>query len=150
VPPVTAERSPPASRITGADELAGNNQHHIVLPQRRRADDFRSAIQQPLRRGFRSGLAQVVGLRLAASFGHRLGKVGEQHGEPEPESDLQFKHDAGYAGNWLDDSAYELNRGQHAADFDDEHHRVFHHRARTQLDDRIQDGAFDDAPVPDR
>src|SRR5208283_3586025 len=46
VPPVTALRSPPLSRITGAD------------------------------------FAQVVRLCLAAPLGHRLGEVGEQHGEP--------------------------------------------------------------------
>ena len=33
-------------------------------------------------------LAQRVGLRLAAALGHRLGEVGEQHGEPEPDGDL--------------------------------------------------------------
>ena len=34
-------------------------------------------------------LAQRVGLRLAASLGHRLGEVREQHREPEPEDDLE-------------------------------------------------------------
>ena len=32
---------------------------------------------------------QGVGLRLAAALGDGLGEVGEQHGEPEPERDLQ-------------------------------------------------------------
>ena len=34
--------------------------------------------------GVGAGLAQRGGLRLAAPFGHRLGEVGEQHGEPQP------------------------------------------------------------------
>ena len=34
-------------------------------------------------------LAQRVGLRLAAAFGHRLGEVREQHREPQPERDRE-------------------------------------------------------------
>ncbi len=34
--------------------------------------------------GLRAGPAQGVGLGLAPPFGHRLGEVGEQHGEPQP------------------------------------------------------------------
>ena len=33
---------------------------------------------------FRAHLAQRVGVRLAAAFGHRFRKVGEQAGEPQP------------------------------------------------------------------
>ena len=36
-----------------------------------------------------AGLAQAVGLRLAAAFGHGFGEVGEQHGEPEPDGELR-------------------------------------------------------------
>ena len=45
----------------------------------------------PVGDGLGPRLAQRVGLRLAAAFGHRLGEVGEQHGEPEPERDLQLE-----------------------------------------------------------
>ncbi len=34
-------------------------------------------------------LAQRVRLRLAAPFRHRFGEVGEQHGEPQPDDDLE-------------------------------------------------------------
>ena len=44
--------------------------------------------------GIGFGFAQRVGLSLAARFGHGFGKVGEEHGEPEPESDLELKADA--------------------------------------------------------
>ena len=37
--------------------------------------------------GVGPGLAQRGGLRLAAALGHRLGEVGEQHGEPEERGD---------------------------------------------------------------
>ena len=41
--------------------------------------------------GLRLGAAapQRVGLRLAAAFGDGFGEVGEEHGEPEPEDDLE-------------------------------------------------------------
>ena len=45
--------------------------------------------------GLAFGLAQRVGLGLAAALGHGLGKVGEQHREPEPERDLQVEAEAG-------------------------------------------------------
>ena len=35
------------------------------------------------------GLAQLVGLGLAPALGHGLGEIGEEHGEPEPEGDLE-------------------------------------------------------------
>ena len=38
--------------------------------------------------------AQRVGLRLAARLGHGLGEVGEEHGEPQPERDLDAEADA--------------------------------------------------------
>ena len=41
--------------------------------------------------GFRTGLAQRVGLRLAAALGHGLGEIGEKHREPQPERDLKLK-----------------------------------------------------------
>jgi hypothetical protein len=37
----------------------------------------------------RSRSAQGRGLRLAAAFGDRFGEIGEQHGEPQPEIDLE-------------------------------------------------------------
>ena len=117
VPPVTAERSPPDSRMTGADSpviaaslteatpsmispspgmsLAGLDQHDVA--------DFadraprRVSITARRRLGIESAAwrcvsvrvrAQAVGLRLAAAFGDGLGEVGEQHREPEPGGDL--------------------------------------------------------------
>ena len=37
--------------------------------------------------GLRAHLAQRVGLRLAPSFGHGLGEVGEDHGQEQPDGD---------------------------------------------------------------
>ena len=58
-------------------------------------DDFSTIVPSAVRHaGDRvgSGLAQRRGLRLAAPFGHRLGEVGEQHGEPQPQRDQTGEH----------------------------------------------------------
>ncbi len=118
VPPVTAERSPPDSRMTGADSpvmavsstdatpsmispSAGMtspavDEHDVALAERRRRHDLVGAVRA-LAVGDRLGLrlAQRVGLRLAAPLGHRLGEVGEEHGQPEPERDLQLEAEPG-------------------------------------------------------
>ena len=118
VPPVTAERSPPASRMTGADspviadslteatpsmispspgiDVAGLDEHDVADPQIERDDALDDVLQpalavgidQPLGVRVAARLAQRVGLRLAASFRHRFGEIGEQHGEPQPDGDL--------------------------------------------------------------
>ncbi len=128
VPPVTALRSPPLSRITGAlspvmalssteatpsitspsagNDVAGLDQHEVALAQRggRRprstADALVARLAQLLgRRRPARALRSAVGLRLAAPFGHRLGEVGEQHREPEPERRLARMNPAG-ASPW--------------------------------------------------
>ena len=40
-------------------------------------------------------LRSDVGLRLAAAFGDGFGEIGEQHGEPEPEDDLEGEAEIG-------------------------------------------------------
>ena len=114
VPPVTAERSPPDSRMTGADSPVmadsstdatpsmispspGMNSpafdhDEVAFAQARSRTRSRSCRPaQTVRDGFRAGLAQRVGLRLAATFGHRFGEVGEDHREPQPERDLELE-----------------------------------------------------------
>ena len=115
VPPVTALRSPPLSRMTGAlspvialssteatpsttspspgMKSPASTRTTSPLRSARRGDRrSRFAIAARgsaslLRRDVLARLAQRVGLRLAAALGHRLGEVGEEHGEPEPERD---------------------------------------------------------------
>ena len=115
MPPVTAERSPPLSRMTGADspvmaaslteatpsitspsagiEVAGLDQHDVALPRARAPAPSRHVVAEaPASRLATVSvlrLAQGRGLGLAAAFGDRLGEVGEQHGEPEPQIDLE-------------------------------------------------------------
>ena len=117
MPPVTAERSPPDSRITGADSPViadsstdatpsttspspgmrspGVHDDEVARARARWPDtDSNVALVAPDRSSrlawvSRRDRAQRVGLRLAPAFGHRLGEIGEEHGEPEPERDLE-------------------------------------------------------------
>ena len=102
VPPVTALRSPPDSRMTGAlspvitdsstdatpsitspspgIDVAGLAEHDVAGAQREAGT---CSVVPPrstrLRQRVGLGLAQRVGLGLAARLRHRFGEVGEQH-----------------------------------------------------------------------
>ncbi len=111
VPPVTADRSPPDSRMTGADSpviadsstdatpstispSAGMNSPAFTMTTsflRRLAAGTCSswpAAGESVGDRFGSGLPQRLGLRLPAAFGHGLGEIREQDREPQPEGDL--------------------------------------------------------------
>ena len=120
VPPVTAERSPPVSRMTGADSPVMADSSTEAMPSitspspgitspASTSDDV-AGLQlvgagPPDSSGRRPSAMQLgaasrcaclrkrVGLRLAAPLGHGLGEVGEQHGEPQPEDDLELEAD---------------------------------------------------------
>ena len=124
VPPVTAERSPPDSRITGADSPVIAASLTEAMPSitspspgmtspasqttrspasRSSADDAlveRVIVRREDALGARlgAGLAQRVGLRLAAAFRDRLGEIGKQHREPQPDHDLELECDLVAAG----------------------------------------------------
>src|SRR6202035_4247316 len=79
--------------------------------------------------------AERVRLRLAPAFGYGLGEVGEQHGRPEPER------------NEADEQAWpvdELDRRDHRADLDHEHHGDADHHPGVELPDRRDGGAAQD------
>ncbi len=115
VPPVTADRSPPASRMTGADspviaefvdgghafhdvavarnDLAGLDEHDIAQAEIKRVHPFNEAVEVlgiDVAPGVRvaARAAQGVGLRLAPPFGDGFGEIRKQHREPEPGGDL--------------------------------------------------------------
>ena len=108
VPPVTAERSPPASRITGADSpvIADSSTEAmpsttvpspgITSPASTTTTSPRTssaADRVPPSRSARDGLgahrAQARRLRAAAALGERLGEVGEDDGQPQPDRDRE-------------------------------------------------------------
>src|SRR6267142_209405 len=97
--------------------------------------------------GFRARLAQGIGLGLAAPFGHGLGEIGEEHGEPEPDRDLKLECKCVRV---IQRVSHQLNGEQRRANFHDEHHWVFHERARIQLYKGIPYRAARDFSVPDR
>ena len=160
VPPVTAERSPPDSRITGADSPVIADSSTDAMPSTispspgmispgHDLDDVvdeefgstrpRSMAPSAVRRlatVSERALAQRVGLRLAAPFGHGLGEVGEQHGEPEPGGDETGEHVL--VGVAAGEVAEEQERREDAAELDDEHDRVARHRARVELAERVR------------
>ncbi len=126
VPPVTADRSPPDSRMTGADSpviadsstdatpstispSAGMNSPALTITRsflRRLGagnDLDPPARPESVRDRFGPRLAQRVGLRLAAAFRHRFGEVGEQHGEPQPERDLELEAEPRPAGDGIEE-----------------------------------------------
>ncbi len=116
VPPVTALRSPPLSRMTGADSpvMADSStvampsttspsaairspavaDEEVVDPQLAARDRSLAVVDQLAGDGLGAHLAQLVRVRLAAALGHRLGEVREEAREPEPEADLHVEADA--------------------------------------------------------
>src|SRR6202011_86919 len=85
---------------------------------------------KPYRRCLRLGASQRVGLRFAASLGHRLGEVCEQHREPEPQRDLQVEAQSTMMRQNIPE---QIDACNDTADLDHEHDWILHHRARTKL-----------------
>ena len=145
------------------DHLAGFHKHHITLAQI--LGLFRDpvvggqaglCIQRPchchaVRFGQLFGpgalleAPQRCGLCLAAALGQGLGKVGKQHGEPQPDGNRQDE-----PGRSLAQALQGLHAqqgGQNAADVDDKHHRVAPLYGRTQFAERSLDGRTDQGRV---
>src|SRR5467141_3103429 len=97
--------------------------------------------------GFCARLAQRIRLRLAAPFGHGFGKISKEDSEPKPDRDLKLE---GKRMRVVQGVSHQLNGEQRRANFHDEHHWVFHERARIQLYEGIPYRAARDFSVPDR
>ncbi len=131
------------------NDVAGLDQHHVTAFEFRRRDQLDAAAgSDQLGLGFGAGLAQVVGLRLAASLGHRLGEVGEQHREPQPERDLKLE--GGKRAASEEEIAEEDHGHGERGHFDHEHDRVAGLDPRVKLAQRINQRALDDLAVPQR
>ena len=173
VPPVTADRSPPNSRMTGADSPVIAASLTEAMPSitspsdgirspastRTTSSDLESgAGHEPvillvagpgdqLGLGLGALAAQRVRLRLAAALGDGFGEIGEQDGEPQPQDDLELEADVFAAG---DEIADQDHRGQRGDDLEHEHHRVLHQRARIELDEGGADRRHDDLRIEQR
>ena len=76
----------------GGNDIAGLDQHHLARPELagvRRRNQTGLLVDDQLGLGLVAGLAQACGLRLAAALGDGFGEIGEQHGEPQPDDDLE-------------------------------------------------------------
>ena len=134
----------------GGDQIAGLDQDHLSwrkLARWNRHGEPSLLIHDEL--GFRlfAGLAQRCRLRLAASLGHGLGEIGEQHREPQPENDLEGEAEMLAAVDPFTDKDDGGKRGDH---LDHEHHRVFHHDARIELGKGRADRRQDDLGIGER
>ena len=159
VPPVTAERSPPASRITGADSpvIADSSTEAIpsitvpspgiALPRL----DHDDVAADELGGGLLAAVAQLRGrlrphrpqarrLGAPASLRQRLGEVGEDDGQPEPDGDAEGEP-GGLVAAAERAAAEELDQpgdgGDEGADLDHEHDRVAHLDPRVELAHRL-------------
>ena len=172
VPPVTPERSPPASRMTGADSPVMADSSTEATPAtispspgmiwpastttrspfnegrgNRRFDQSAMfalegglgvvAVAQPKGGRFLPRLAQGVGLGLAARLGQRLGEVGEQHRQEQP--DVQSDQVASRSA-WLgqvEELGDRVEDRQDGADLDHEHHGVLPLDVGPEHDERL-------------
>ena len=158
VPPVTALRSPPLSRTTGADSPVIADSSTVAMPATTSPSAaIRSPAVQTMRSPILSSLlgtttsrssdqlaggrlgphpAQLVGVRLSPALGHRLGEVREEAGEPQPEADLQVE------AREVDE---QPDRRQDRAEPHDEHDEVLDLVARVQLREGADHGLADQA-----
>ena len=171
VPPVTADRSPPDSRMTGADSPViadsstdatpsmispspGMNSpalhhDHVALAEARRR--HLSPTRSPAVRRFATVSVRVLRSvsacalpRPSAIASAKLANSTVNHSQK-----ATWPVNSGRplpAGQLLD----EDDRRQQAADLDDEHHRVLDLDPRVELPERIDDRLPDDARIPDR
>ena len=133
----------------GGDVVAGLDQHDVADLQAGAGDEAIGLAQslQQLGLALGAGLLQRFGLRLAAAFGDGFGEIGEQHGEPEPEDDLEGEAEIGAAG---DEIADEDHGGERGDDLDHEHHGVLDHQPRIELGKGRPDRGHDDLRIQHR
>ncbi len=143
------------------DDLPGLDQHQVALAQLGRGDFLHRAVpvgaREPLRHGGGARAAQGIGLGLAASLGHGLGEVGEDHREPQPDGHRQHEEDLEVEVRAIErrrglgeQEAHELDGGDDTAHLHHEHDRVLDLHARVQFLEGVGDGAPDDLGIPDR
>ena len=164
VPPVTALRSPPDSRITGADSpvIADSSTDAtpsttspspgIISPASttHRSPGCSSVpgtcSSVPSARSRRASVSFRVGaergrLRLPTALGHRLGHVRDEHGEPQPH-DRRTGEQRGVAD--------EQERSEDGPDLHHEHDGVLPQDARVELAERVGQRAPEEMEVDHR
>ena len=115
------------------DQFAGRYAHHVALAQIARRDAFDAIADDQFGQRFGPRLAQRVGLRLAAPFGHGLSKICEEHREPQPDRNREIESGRPVTSK----VAHEEEQGDKRADFADEHHRIAKLPARIEFRERV-------------
>ena len=163
VPPVTALRSPPASRMTGADSPVIADSSTDAMPSttvpspgitwpasttttspRRSSEAGLLEPSRSVRDRLGAHRAQRVGLRLAAALRDRLGEVAEHDRQPEEERDREGEPP------WVLAAGEPDQRRHRGADLDHEHDRVADDLARVELGQRRQDRGQHDVALQQR
>ncbi len=165
VPPVTADRSPPDSRMTGADSpvIADSSTDAIpstTVPSPGITCPASTMTRSPLRRLVagtasspflvtRRAIVSVRPRRSAAAWAlprpsaMASAKLAKSEREPEPERDLDVEEDVLAAG----DVAHEQDADQDRPDEHDEHDRVAGLEPRIELAERVADRGADDRAI---
>ena len=126
------------------DDIPGLAQHFVPFAQFGNGDDFlRSLVRQQTGVHINAHFFQSVRIRLSPALRQRFRKVGEKHGEPEPERDLQSKAE-GLPGSQIPDKG---NRCHQSAGSRDKHHEVFRQDARVKFAQRIPESCFQHGSV---
>ena len=155
VPPVTAERSPPLSRMTGADSPVMADSSTEAMPSMTSPspgmscaglDDDAVALAQRATRRPRSSRPStsrraVVSLRILRSVAAcalprpsatASAKLANSTVNQSQSVTAPVNQSGGRLGGADDEVADDQQRGQHAADLDHEHDRVLGHHARAR------------------
>ena len=156
VPPVTADRSPPDSRMTGADspvmadsstdatpstispsagyEFPRADHHHVVLPRLRRRHPVPGARRcRPVRDGFGAGSSWACpACALPRPSAIASAKLAKSTVIQKPQAICSSKPSPRARLHGIADEQRPLAG---PPDFDDEHHRVLRHRPRVELPD---------------
>ncbi len=118
----------------GRDEIAGLDQHDIADAERAGGDGLDRIALEALGVEFGLGGAQARRLRLAAALGQGFGEGAEQHGQPQPDDELQLEADR--QAVMADDQQHGQQRRDAGGD---EHHRIAHELRRRKLEEGLAD-----------
>ena len=139
-------------RAVERNGVAGLDQHHHTRAQlvglHGHPLGTEARLGQYLGDGIALHAAQARGLGAAAAFGQCFGKVGEQHGEPQPECDRE--NESGRSLAFATQGLRPQQRGQDRAEVHHQHDRIAPLCARRQLAHGVNQGPTHQTRVEQR
>src|SRR5262249_36623681 len=125
--------------ITGND-VAGLAHDQVTGPQFVRRDDLELFVARNGLNAFctclGAGFAQRFGLRFASPFCHGFREIGEQHGEPQPDDNLEFEADVAPTSEKV---AQQNDCRQRCDDLEHEHQRILDQRGLIEFSESLTD-----------